>query len=554
MSIFLPCTRAPTPESNSNRTHQHDSDSKDSNSNMEALIHDEQPQPEGWADLPTDLLAAVLQRLHVADHLRCAAACTPWQHPALNCLKTNTLHIEGPCLNTGHLQQWLLQQPGLQHLNLSNCTGLSQLPYPKLHSLTLEGCGLDALADNQPTKHLASATQLTSLSLVDTLCTNDKQVSALRKLQHLTCRRGTTHYSTTSVAFPTLTSITRLELEFAERRFSPDTIFGIGALASLQHLELMALLTTPEHLEHLNNLSTLTYLSLNTLMSYEAQTFTFPSPGSLLDLRHLHLRWDVVGSSHSCAWRPQALGDMTNLKSLSVAAITVDCTGVLDADDSPDIDFFAALWSLQQLTSLRLDGVKFLGAPSTYAALVSSDRLLRLVVCKTHIPWDTVFEGAAGADATAAQHAAMQAMVLGNEDNPVSSATLANVIKRCSGTSLQELEVMCEDLDVSGLQEMTALTSLTISGVDDTAAAIIATSLSDLRALHVRSPSSLTDVGLQRFTALKRLTVLGLSTFCLSPSLYSVLRQHTIDRSATSRAGFRRVSRLLCNKVRLEFS
>lgn len=194
--------------------------------------------------------------------------------------------------------------------------------------------------------------------------------------------------------------------------------------------------------------------------------------------------------------------------------------------------FLNLLPRLRQLTAMMLHGALVHEAPSSraYASLLASSKLQRLQLSNARLPgdaWQALFP-------TEVERAAAPA-------HKLKSLQVTYCEENISGTALQGLTHCCPEVQtlhlhstlqqcsalpaaaphpLAALQRLAQLTELSLSDVNDAAAATLSR-LTSLSSLMMIQPSSISDVGVLRLAALQQLTYLWVDSEGLSRALVS---------------------------------
>lgn len=480
-----------------------------------------------WTQLPTNVLEEVLKGVGLCNRMcHCALACCKWQEAAEATI-TAIADAHGKQQAVLHWIRRRGPQLQLQQLSLTGGHGivLSALPCPSLKQLQLShGFKLLLAPGAGHPGILHGIRQLTRLVLLRvTLLGGPQQLTALSTLtglQHLVLRElqdsSLQYAAVPGCLLPHLPQLTHLHMVCG---LSDATLQLLSCLTRLQQLQLERLgaCTTPAALAGISDLM-LTDLLL------EGAHFTLgdastPGLARLASLRVLQL--------HACnGLQPSLLSALTGLHDLQLQLTPIEGAGEGAGT------FLSLLSRLRQLTALLRHGALVHEAPSShaYASLLASSKLQRLQLSNARLPggaWQALFP-------TVVERAAAPARKL-------TSLCICYCEEHISGMALQGLTRCCPALQtlhlhgplqqrstlpaatphpLSALQLLAQLTELSLSDVNDAAAAALSR-LTSLSSLMVIQPSSISDVGVLRLAALQQLTYLWVASEGLSRALVS---------------------------------
>lgn len=484
-----------------------------------------------WTQLPPNVLEEVLRRVNICNRMcHCAPACCRWQKAAE---ATITAIADAPHGKQQAVLHWLHRRGPLLQLQQLSLTGghgivLSALPCPSLKQLHLiHGFRLLLAPRAGSPGVLHGIRQLTRLVLLRfTLLGGSQQLAALSTLtglQHLVLRElqdsSLQCAAVPGCLLPHLPQLTHLHMVCG---LSDATLQHLSCLTHLQELQLERLgaCTTPAALEGISGMTMLTDLLL------EGAHFTLgdaSTPG-LARLASLH-----VLQLHAChGLQPSLLSALTGLHDLQLQLTPIEGAG--EGAGS----FVSLLPRLCQLTTLLLQGAHVHEAPSShaYASLLASSKLQRLQLSNARLPggaWQALFPQAVVERAAAPARNRLTSLRICYCEEHISETTLQGVTRCCPELKTLHLHGTLQQRGalpaatphpLSSLQRLSQLTELSLSDVNDTAAAALSR-LTSLSSLMVIQPSSISDVGVLRLAALQQLTYLWVDSEGLSRALAS---------------------------------
>jgi hypothetical protein len=485
-----------------------------------------------WSQLPPNVLEDVLSRVDLHTRLRhCALACSRWQEAAE---ATITAIADAPEGKQQAVLDWIRRRGPrmqLQQLSLSRGHGifLAALPCPSLKQLQLShGFKLLLAPRARDPGILLGCKQLTHLELQRVTLVGGPQqlaaLSALTGLQHLALRElqdsSLQYAAVPSCLLLPLPQLTHLHIVCG---LSDSSLQHFSALTRLQQLQLERLGagTAPAALTGISHLAALTSLLL------EGAHFTLgdvSTPGLARLARLASLR---VLQLHACnGLQPRLLSTLTGLQDLQLQLTPIEGTGEGAGA------FLDLLPRLRQLTALSLNKALVHEAPrssSAYASLLASSKLQRLELSNARLPrgtWQQVLFPVAEEDWSAASSPARQSLtslkVSYGEEN-IGGPALPGLVRCCPELRALQLHGGVQQRSdaphpLSALQGLAQLTELSLSHVNDAAAAALS-QLTSLSSLVVIQPSSVSDEGVLRLSALQQLTYLWVASEGLSRAL-----------------------------------
>lgn len=462
--------------------------------------------------VPEQILVQVLGWLPLKNRLQTARVSKRFHAAALAATRSIDLSLDSDQLDGLHV--WL-QEHGSHlisirlHVHGAGFRIISLLHCTQLQHISLSGPRVQLGAGAAQQGDLLACPQLTALSLQS--CILGAGARELASLSILTSLRGLQlqHVeSADDAVFPAallsqLVGLTKLQLAGIILQ-SSDVLQHLSCVTDVQHLWLEFTppmrLTAQQALSGATALQSLSKLTSITLIAPRAECTMQNMPGlsKLTRLDDLRMSCSIL--------QPSILEGCRNLKALRINASWADSTAVL-----------AAVGGMQRLTDLTLTGnpVWFCPSAAAYTALTASSGLRKLCLVQAELPvgaWQHMFAGSRAPKLEYFRHDLAWQMPQGVSAADIHSlhgAADAQHLACC--TALQELSITLQPGAVPvPLQQLQALTSLTIGGVEDAAAGCIA-QLTCLVQLYIGNGSDrwlaeLTPAGLLQLTTLRALT------------------------------------------------
>jgi len=472
-----------------------------------------------WARLPQGVLEQLMRMVRLGGRLKsCALVCSTWAAAAVSSTNAISTCQDSTADTVDSLVHWLDRHGSFVtqlQLHMGHGMRLASLPCPLLHVLLVNEFKVQLAPRTSQRGLLHAVTQLTHLTMQHvTVLEGSKQLtvlSVLTGLQHLVLQ-GVQEPGGDYAALPgsllrPLVQLTHLQIE---RGLSDAALQHLSCLSALQHLQLVRLgaTTTPAALSSLQALQALTCLFLEGAY-FRLTSSTTPYLSTLLRLQALQL--------HACnGLEPVLLSKLTLLETLELWLTSV-CNNRHD-DSGPEPStaterFLALLPDLNHVTALVLHYAlhdRVPTAAAAYAAITASSRLQSLDLFSTAIPdeaWQHIFplQGRqllqlSSLDLRLNVYICQQGM---------DSSGLQGLVNTCP--SLQQLQLnhaVQTGASLTALQQLPALTQLSISHFDDELSAGLLQRLTRLQILYIQPPNTLTDAGLLQLTALRQLRYL----------------------------------------------
>lgn len=477
-----------------------------------------------WARLPQGVLEQLMRSVSLGERLKCCAlVCSTWAAAVVSSTNAVSTYHETTADTVGSLLQWLDRHGSFitqLQLHMGHGMRLASLPCPLLHVLLVNEFKVQLVPRSSQRGLLHAATKLTHLTMQHvTVLEGSKQLTALSVLtglQHLVLQ-GVQEPGGDYAALPgsllrPLVQLTHLHIECG---LSDAALQHLSCLSALQHLQLERLgaAATSAALSSLQALQSLTCLFLEGA-HFSLTSSTTPHLRLLLCLQALQL--------HACnGLEPVLLSKLTLLETLELW-LTPLCN---DFDSGPEPStaterFFALLPKLTRMTALVLHYALHDSAPTAaaYAAITASSRLQSLDLCSTVIPvgaWQHIFP-LQGRQLLQLSSLNLR-LNIRNRQQGIDGSGLQGLVHTCP--SLQQLELsraVQTGASLTALQQLSALTQLSISRVDDKLSVDLLQRLTRLQVLYIQPPNTLTDAGLLQLTALRQLRYLRVESDQLS--------------------------------------